>query len=376
MLLLLLLACTATVPLVESDSVADLDLDADGWTEQAGDCNDNDPALNPGATEVCNGIDDDCDGLSDEEDDGLVALTWYRDADGDSYGADALAQVSCEAAGGYVGVGGDCDDANVAANPAATEVCDDADNDCDGLVDGSDPDVQGASVWYYDGDGDGHGDPSDTDLGCHQPEGYVAVGDDCDDTDPTNACDALLRSCTDILESGASTGDGNYAIDPDGTGGFEVYCDMTSYGGGWTLIAQGGTLSCHDMSPGGTMRDDSSCTYLEFPLVQALAGAASEVMLRVGSSSDAFGDWTKTTRSTNDLAVEALLTATGTWHNGAAWDGWGWSYTCSPDWADGWPDMYQSCGICTNTHWLAHDYAHSDNACESTTTRISSTWLR
>jgi hypothetical protein len=52
-------------------------------------------------------------------------------------------------------------------------------------------------------------------------------------------------SCLDILESGDSTGDGTYWIDPDGTGAFEVYCDMTTYDGGWMLCGSSGPSDDH-----------------------------------------------------------------------------------------------------------------------------------
>jgi hypothetical protein len=73
----------------------------------------------------------------------------------------------------------DCDDANAAVYPGATERCDGADDDCDGAVDEL-PDDGGA--WYADVDGDGHGDPDAVRWTC-DGEGGVAVGDDCDDTD-------------------------------------------------------------------------------------------------------------------------------------------------------------------------------------------------
>ncbi|MBK9636630.1 MAG: putative metal-binding motif-containing protein [Bacteroidetes bacterium] len=109
------------------------DVDNDGYTSCGGDCNDNDNTVYPGATEVCNGVDDDCNLLVD---DGLTFITYYADVDGDSYG-DASSSVStCNGAPvGYVGNSTDCDDNNAAVNPAATEICNLIDDDCNGLID-------------------------------------------------------------------------------------------------------------------------------------------------------------------------------------------------------------------------------------------------
>jgi hypothetical protein len=89
-------------------------------------------AINPGAAEVCNNIDDNCNGLTD---DGLTFVTYYADVDGDTYGNTA-SSVTCNGAPvGYVAVAGDCDDNNAAVNPGATEVCNSIDDDCDGSTD-------------------------------------------------------------------------------------------------------------------------------------------------------------------------------------------------------------------------------------------------
>ncbi|MBK7426240.1 MAG: T9SS type A sorting domain-containing protein [Saprospiraceae bacterium] len=107
-----------------------------GYASLGGDCNDGNAAINPGATEVCDGIDNDCDSQIDE---GLTFLTYYPDLDGDGYGTGA-GQSLCEDPGtGYATLGGDCKDGNAAINPGATEVCDNEDNDCDGLFDTNDP---------------------------------------------------------------------------------------------------------------------------------------------------------------------------------------------------------------------------------------------
>jgi hypothetical protein len=109
------------------------DVDNDGFTSCGGDCNDNDNTVFPGATEVCNGVDDDCNLLID---DGLTFVTYYADADGDTYGNAGSTVSTCDGApAGYVSDNTDCNDNNGAVNPAATEVCNSIDDDCDGQTD-------------------------------------------------------------------------------------------------------------------------------------------------------------------------------------------------------------------------------------------------
>jgi hypothetical protein len=100
-----------------------------------GDCDDDDAGVSPAAAEACNGIDDDCDG---EVDDGVEVTTW-PDEDGDGYGAGEPA-VGCD---GGVTNDRDCDDADPAVNPAADDLCDDRDDDCDGAADDDDDDCDG-----------------------------------------------------------------------------------------------------------------------------------------------------------------------------------------------------------------------------------------
>jgi len=114
---------------------AAIDADFDGHPAPL-DCDDDNPLVYPGASEICNGHDDDCDALVDDDDPSLdqtTATAWYTDADSDGYGADETVVVSCKAAG--VLEGGDCDDLDPLRSPSANEACDGVDQDCDGTVD-------------------------------------------------------------------------------------------------------------------------------------------------------------------------------------------------------------------------------------------------
>jgi hypothetical protein len=173
------------------------DNDADGY-KAADDCNDDDAAIFPGAVEVCNNLDDDCDQLADEE--ATDRGTFYADADGDGHGDAANVTVTCDQPTASSLTGGDCDDTNGAINPDATELCDalDEDEDCDGASDDDDTtvDTTSATTWYVDGDTDGYGDTSTAFFACDAAAGRSAMDGDCDDMnadinpDATEVCDA------------------------------------------------------------------------------------------------------------------------------------------------------------------------------------------
>ncbi len=237
---------------IDEDSAADasdwyLDDDGDGYGDgstptracdaptdyvaDATDCDDGRRLTHPGATEYCNTEDDDCDGVIDDA--AADARTYWEDADADTYGNVAVSVDSCSTPLGYVRDDDDCDDADAAVNPAATETCNAIDDDCDGSVD------EGISVltWYDDDDGDGYGGASDS--GCTAPVGSVDNGYDCDDTDaavyPGSAAACPWSSCLDLLADGIATTTDEYWIDFAGTATFTT-CDMDYDGGGWTLL--------------------------------------------------------------------------------------------------------------------------------------------
>ncbi len=106
----------------------------DEHVDNGEDCRDNDANIHPLADELCDTVDNDCDGETDE-DGAIDAPTWYADSDGDGFGGASSSARACSRPTGHVSTSSDCDDADAAINPRATEICDGVDNDCDGGVD-------------------------------------------------------------------------------------------------------------------------------------------------------------------------------------------------------------------------------------------------
>jgi hypothetical protein len=211
------------------------DDDGDGFTTQY-DCDDADAAVFPTAAEVCDGVDNNCDGTVDESS-AIDAVTVYADGDFDGYGNEASVSTACEPPPGFIDVAGDCDDADASSYPGGTEVCDGVDNDCDGAVDNEPVD---AAVWYGDGDGDGYGAGAGTE-GCSPGSGYVSTEEaDCDDTDAAIAPGAV-EICQDgkVNTCGASVADALAACGWGGSLSESSALELSSESGnaGWAAVS-------------------------------------------------------------------------------------------------------------------------------------------
>jgi len=243
-----------------------------GWARNSDDCNDQDPLRNPDAQEVCGGGDENCDGLVDDNDptvDTSTFQTFYTDADHDGRGDHHAPVRACTLASGTSVNDLDCDDTNAMVAQYTFYIDVDGDGYGDGGspvlacsiplgaadnpddCDDTNPDINLVRNWYTDADGDGVGGFGLLGVGCTPPDGAVATNSDCDDTDPDinpsalelcdngidEDCDNDDRcdTCQKLLTQTPGLATGVYTLDLAPTAR-DVYCDMDTDGGGWTLV--------------------------------------------------------------------------------------------------------------------------------------------
>jgi PKD repeat protein len=198
------------------------DVDQDGVTVCQGDCDDNNALAYPGAMELCNGIDEDCDQIIDEgfdlDNDGFTVCV--GDCDDSNAGVNPSAAELCNGMDdncnglvdegydvdndGFTTCQGDCDDNNANVKPSALEVCNGIDDNCNGQID------EGLLVTYYlDADSDGYGVQESTVMACATPAGYAAIAGDCNDNNAN-----INPNATEICGNGIDDDcDGQYLGD-------------------------------------------------------------------------------------------------------------------------------------------------------------------
>ena len=259
----------------DADSIDTTCVMPSGYVSDWTDCDDANGAISPAATEVCGGDDEDCDGLTDDLDDSVAdRVKWYADADGDLWG-DGTAVWACVGPVGTVASDGDCDDSDYGVSPDGMEVCGGTDEDCDGLTDEADPGVLDAQEWYLDSDGDGFGGVVTTEA-CVQPSGYAETDGDCDDTNIDIFPDAV-EACGDGTDQ-----------DCDGT---DSDCPLVDYATAWgsEMI----TISAGTFTMGGGAGDpDGTYTDHDVTLTRDFWIGETEITRGQWESSPANASWT------------------------------------------------------------------------------------
>ncbi len=222
--------CNGRLEAVEDSVDAPFDADEDGFFDasipgcvetyppEQLDCDDDDPEVNPDAEEVCDGIDNDCDGTADGST-AVDALPWYQDFDGDGFGNPEISETACEAPSGFIEDDRDCDDEDDTQHPDSEEFCNGKDDNCDGDVDinALDP-----THWFADSDGDGYGDADEVLIDCDAPPNTVEDDTDCDDGDKNihprandTYGDGKDSNCDDRDCESGTTGDVHFSVCPD-----------------------------------------------------------------------------------------------------------------------------------------------------------------
>jgi hypothetical protein len=290
-----------------------------GTVAQGGDCEDGDPDINPDADERCNGVDDDCDGDTDEAD-AVDAFTWYQDDDGDGWGLDSVTTLACASGSGWAAQGGDCDDTSAEVHPGADEYCDEIDSDCDGEA--ADPDSLDTLVLHPDADADGYGDSGSAVTQCALTEGLLTDGSDCDDGDAAvnpdadEVCDTLDNDCDGLTDDASALGASSWYQDADADGWGDASVSDLACWQPTGFVADPGDCDDSDATVNPGEIDycgdgiDADCGGADSPCPTAGEILVTEIMKDPAVQSDSAGEWLELTNiSSTTFDLQGMLLA-------------------------------------------------------------------
>ena len=214
-----------------------------GFVTNSADCNDSNTLVNSGAIELCNLIDDNCNGQVNE---GLVFSNYYIDSDLDGYGAGAAINSCTPIFGNYVTNNLDCNNSNANIRPNAMEICNGIDENCNNLID----DGLTFINYYLDSDGDGYGAGTAINSCSNLGAGYSTNNTDCNNSNSgirpnaSEICNEIDDNCNTSIDEGLLFS--NYYLDADNDGYYISFINACSSPGVNYSIALGIFGDCND----------------------------------------------------------------------------------------------------------------------------------